>query len=71
MLDLFKNCNENAYDSAQKRVFKTFVGITMVFTKVISKLSQWQDFAVVKKPSTALWQNLLNALVNLEVCPRV
>ena len=54
-----------------ERVFKTFVGITMVFTKVISKLSQWQDFAVVKKPSTALWQNLLNALVNLEVCPRV
>ena len=71
MLDLFKNCNENAYDSARKRVFKTFVGITMVFTKVISKLSQWQDFAVVKKPSTALWQNLLNALLNLEVCPRV
>ena len=35
-------------DSAQKRV-KTFVGITVVFAKVISKLSQWQNFAVIRK----------------------
>ena len=35
-------------DSARKRI-KTFVGVTMTFTKVISKLSRRQNFAVVRK----------------------
>ena len=35
-------------DSARKRV-KTFVGVTMTFTKVMSKLSRRQNFAVVRK----------------------
>ena len=35
-------------DSAWKKV-KTFVGVTMTFTKVISELSQRQSFAVIRK----------------------
>ena len=35
-------------DSAWKRV-KTFVGVKMTFTKVISKLLRRQNFAVVRK----------------------
>ena len=50
-------------DSASKRL-KTFVGLTMVFTKVIYKLSQWENFAFLRKTLTALQQNLLNGIAN-------
>ena len=58
-LPLHKACNitsvyyvtcerECLQDSAWIRV-KTFVGVTMTFNKVISKLSQWQNFAIIRK----------------------
>ena len=49
-------------DSAWKRV-KAFVGVTMTFTKVISKLLRRQNFAVVRKNLDGLRRHLPNDVV--------
>ena len=60
VLNLVKSVNHitSASESVWKRV-KTFVGVKMVFTEVISKLSWQQNFAVIRRNLITKFRGLI------------